>query len=134
MNVSILQLNIWNARAEKFLDEFSVLMDQHPSVVCLQECLEEYSPFRKTARQSRNDCERLLREHYWNDYEIFYSPRVTTWADGGNYSDEAKIGHWGNIVMWNRNLFTMQEARTLFIYGGHDTYDHRDDTTLPVNM
>lgn len=133
-NLSILQLNIWAARSEKFLDEFSAIMDQRPSIVCLQECLDEYTPFRKTSLDSRNDCERLFRERYWNDYEIYFSPRQTTWAEGGNYSDDAKIGHWGNMMMWDRNIFTMLEARTVFIHGGHDTYDHKDDRTLPVNV
>lgn len=133
---SLLQLNAWCGRAPRFLEHFDELISKKPTIICMQEVLEGYGPLDEISSYSNSlqNNVRVFHEKYWNEYEFYYSPRVTTWVAQGNYSNEDSLGHWGNLIMWRRDRLVMMEARTKFIFDGHDTFDHKDDQTLPVNM
>jgi endonuclease/exonuclease/phosphatase family metal-dependent hydrolase len=133
MNISILQLNIWNGQSDHFEIEFIKLMDKKPDIVCLQECTDSYTAPGRSDRGVRNNCERFLREQYWSDYEIFYSPRQTTCVVG-KYTDKSDMAHWGNIILWKRSKLTMIESASRFIRGTHDSYDYTNDQSIPVNV
>ncbi len=135
----VMQLNTWCGRAGGFREQlFDMVTLEQPSIICLQEVQE--NELGNTLSLNIENCSdktmmfQNLHRDYWKDFEIYFSPRVTTWPAGGNYSKDEMLGHWGNVIMWKRNLYTMVESQTKFIIGGHDTYDHKDDRTLPVNI
>ena len=137
MSYSLLQLNTWMGKAVGFFDLFEQLMsDNNPDFVCLQEVHEDFGLGREFSIHKDLEMRMLVefKRRYWSKYEFTYSPRISTWISGGNYSLRDEVNHWGNVIMWKRDEWTLMESRTRFLWGGHDTYNHHDDTTLPVNI
>jgi endonuclease/exonuclease/phosphatase family metal-dependent hydrolase len=137
-----LQLNTWCGRSNSFAEDFMMLMQEQPDIITLQEVLEEYS--NNTTRTSFNSIPNMsgwLHQNFWDEYEFYYSPRVSSWppysiyaADHPGTTEKTTYGHWGNMVMWRRDKFSMLTATTKFILGTHDSFDHVDHKTIPVNI